>query len=60
MVFAFQIKGDANRYKLFLPLLNLHCLYIVNKYELEVKIFKYVTKTEGRALPKFPPYLRCL
>ena len=60
MVFAFQIKGDANRCKLFLPLHNLHCLYIVSKYELEVKMFKYATKIEGRGLPIFPSYLSCL
>ena len=60
MVLAFQIKGGANRHKLFLPLLNLHCLYIVSKYEFEVMMFNYVTKIEGRALPIFPPYLDCL
>ena len=60
MVFAFKIKGDANRCnfnQLSLPLLNLHCLYLVSKCEVQVKLFKYVTKIEGRALPIFPSHL---
>ena len=59
MAFAFKIKG-ANRNILnqfYLPLLNLYFLYIVSKYELQVKMFKCVTKIEGGPLPIFPPHL---
>ena len=60
MVFVFQIKGYVILIMFFLPLLNLYCIYIVSKCELYIKMFKYVTKIKGRALPIFPPHFSSL